>query len=93
MLIESFRIALANWSAGSRAGSAPIAAQQPSKNVRAKNCLTRLMTAQRKPARRDCQRKGGSRSLLRDAKTNGEATLTKRVEDNAFHLVSAMKLL
>ena len=55
MLIESLRTALAICSAGSRAGSAPITAQQPSKNARATNRPTGLMTAQRTHAGQDCQ--------------------------------------
>src|SRR2546430_692811 len=43
MLIASLRIALAIWSAGRRAGSAPITAQQPSKNAMTTNRLTGLM--------------------------------------------------
>src|SRR5437660_4215903 len=55
MLMESLRIALAICSAGSRAGSAPITAQQTNKNPTAKNRLTGLMTAHRTHARQDCQ--------------------------------------
>src|SRR5207253_7475942 len=55
MLMESLRIALAICSAGRRAGSAPITAQQTSKNPTAKNRLTGLMTAHRTHARQDCQ--------------------------------------